>query len=362
MNKFLPKIILFLCLFIAAMTVLWLPTQADDEPTAVSLISFDAVPLNNAVRLDWETGSELNTLGFRIKRAASGGSAVYLDYVGDNGFIPGVGGVAIGGTYSVTDNRVQNGQVYTYILMEVETSSNETEAGRDTVTVGILPTNTPVVISGPGSSTATAKPGTSAGSTVTATPSANQQATSTPPGGFVTITPNSAQSLTSSVQNSDTTNIAQTTDNTTASDTTRSGEVSSASLGGVSEVFAQAETIETNSNGSLAPQPQNEYPGDEPTATAVPDPYDVDTSNTTVDEAVVDDAVAYETVSTPVPVIGSTDGYSGTQADEPTNINSSGNASANQGRIFLWLGFIVALLIFATGLIGTILLFSRKAN
>ena len=145
MNTLLPKTG-FLFFILSAIAILWLPTQAD-EPTAVHLSDFDVVPLNNAVRIEWETGSELGTAGFRLKRAAPGGSEEYLTNIGDNGFVIGVGGVSVGGFYSETDDQVFNGEIYTYILIEVENSGNEIELARKTVTVGIPPTNTPVIVS-----------------------------------------------------------------------------------------------------------------------------------------------------------------------------------------------------------------------
>lgn len=360
-NKLLPKTILFLCLFIVAITVLWLPMQADEGPTAVDLIYFNAVPLNNAVRLDWETASELNTLGYRIKRAEPGGTEMYLDYVGENGFIPGIGGVAVGGFYTVTDddddNPVQNGEVYTYILIEVEDSGNEREESRRTVTVGIPPTNTPVVISVPGnnSSTATATPTASTGATATpTTQSESQKPTNTPPS-FVTITPNSTQPTTTPAPNSNTTHQSGDSSTSSSANTSSSVETNSVSLGGVTVVSAQEETTEetelmAQSSMALAPQTQDGYPGAEPTATAVSNSPETYPDNPLVNSQ-----------DEPVPVIGSSTGAADTQADEPTDISASGNATT-QGRAFLWMGFIVALLIFTTGLIGSILLFTRKTN
>ena len=66
MNKLLPKTTLILLVFIIVIAIFWLPIQAD-EPTAVHLAGFNVVPLNNAVRIDWETATELGTAGFRIK-------------------------------------------------------------------------------------------------------------------------------------------------------------------------------------------------------------------------------------------------------------------------------------------------------
>jgi hypothetical protein len=363
-TKFLPKIILFSCLFIAAITAFWLPINAD-EPTAVDISYFHAVPLDNAVRLDWETGSESNTLAFRIKRGAPDDNAIYLDYVGDNGYIWSVGGVAVGSTYSVTDDQVQNGETYTYILVEVETSGNEIEQGQETVTVGIPPTNTPVVISNPGNNSATQTPTatTAAGSSTKAAPtpttqSGNQKPTNTP-SGFATITPNATNSTVTPAPN---TNQRDNSSITTSSSTNSSAETSSVNIGGAAEVSAQEETtgekeLAPQTSLLLAPENQDDYPGDDPTATAVSDSSGIYPENNTTNENTSD-----EVSSTSVPVIGSTDGYAGLQSGDPTNNSSSGNTSAKQGRMFLWIGFIVALLIFATGIVGSILLFTRKSN
>lgn len=362
--KFLPKTIFYLGLIVTAMAILWLPIHAD-EPTAVSIASFDVIPLNNAVRIEWETGSELGTAGFRIKRAAAGGNEEYLDYVGDNGFIAGEGGVAIGSSYSVTDDQVQNGDVYTYILVEVENSGNEIDQERETVTVGIPPTNTPVVIgggTGGSNATATATPRTTA-QTATATATTQAQSTNaaatTPPtntpSSFVTITPNPAQPAATATPNSNTTSsqpgnsstnstapATATTNTSVNEDNTRS------TTSGVTEALAQEETTEETEAVEIAAQTEGTYPGTTPTATAV--------SNTST-ETYPNNTVIGNVTNTPVPVIGSAQE---TESEQTSNSDNSG--SSTQGRVFLWLGFIVALLIFATGLIGSILLFARKSK
>jgi len=354
-NKLLSKTTLVLFLFITAVTLLWLPTQAD-EPTAVHLASFDAVPLNNAVRIDWETGTELNTAGFKIKRATIGGNEEFLDNVGDDGFISATGNVTSGSSYTATDNQAQNGAIYTYILFEIENSGTEVELARETVTVGISATNTPVVISGGnnGGNSATSTPrasstprSTRATSATPTTTSNSTNPTNTPPS-FVTVTPQSTQPTAVPTENSNTTNSNQPVSistNPTATNEPSQPEDTTISIAGVTEVLAQEESTDNI-------EAQEEYPVE--TATVISESAETYPNNATIGNPASSDSSP-----TAVSIIGSEQENTNTS----TNTTSSGeNASASKGRVFLWLGFIVALLIFATGLIGSIILFTRKSK
>lgn len=361
MNKLLPKTTLFLLLFITAIAFLWLPIQAD-EPTAVDVAVFNLTPLNNAVRIDWETATELNTAGFRIKRATTGGNEEFLDYIGENGFIPAAGNVTTGSTYTVTDNQVQNGSVYTYILFEVENSGTETEQERATVTVGLPSTNTPAPISGgsgnDNNATATPRPTETATQRATATLTKSSTTTAPPtntPPSFVTVTPKSVQPTASPTPSPNPVNNNQSRDTiANANNDNEEIETTGTTITGVTEVLAQEDSttetgeIAAQTDIDLTQQTQDGYPG--VTATAV----------SSADEVYPNDTANNDTVATPVPVIGSSQGYTGTESDTPNTTN--GTASTSQGQIFLWLGFIVALLIFITGLIGSIILFTRKSQ
>jgi hypothetical protein len=369
-NKFLTRIFVFLGLITALSTFIWLPTHAADVPAAVELAEFNLIPLENAVRIEWRTGSESGTLGFRIKRAASGENETYLDYVGENGFIAATGSITLGADYAVIDDQVQNGEEYTYVLMEVEQSSTEKELERGTVSVGIPPTNTPIVASGGssgGSTAATATPTRKATTQATRTPTTSgtktTQSTATPSTrDFVTVTPNVSQQVNSSPESNasaEQSNTNNNTGNNTFASLDNETTSTNSNVTGASEVFAQENDTSANSEtmevaAQSDPASQEDYPGATPTETAVSDQSDSYPGETN------ENSVGISAPSrTPVPVIGSDQGYMGNQNNDANQPKSSSN---NQGRVYLWLGFIVALLIFATGLIGSILLFIRKSK
>ncbi len=94
--------------------------------TAVRLLSFDAVARDAAVDLVWQTGSELDNLGFHLYRGPSeDGPWTRLD----SSLIPGLGSSATGKAYSYRDAGLQNGTRYFYRLEDVDASSKVTSHG-----------------------------------------------------------------------------------------------------------------------------------------------------------------------------------------------------------------------------------------
>lgn len=76
-----------------------------------------------AVRVEWQTETELNTAGFNVYRSASpDGEFERLN----EQLIPGQGGPAAGGQYTFVDEQVEAGQTYFYRLEDVE-MDNSTE-------------------------------------------------------------------------------------------------------------------------------------------------------------------------------------------------------------------------------------------
>lgn len=362
MNKFSLKVIIAYILVIFGLLASSALAQAQMEPKAVSLASFNIQPLNNAARITWVTGTELGTLGFFLKRGPVGGPYQTLTHLGENGVIYATGSPTAGDSYSVTDNQVQNGQTYTYILFEVETSGAEIEHEETltTVTIGIPPTNTPIVAGGSGSGgpTATPRPTTQATVTATATNAPHNNATAAPhpvtataASRFVTITPRPNQNASTAVPTA-TSSANNQPSKPTATFTPPDDSANNANpLTLVDVVSAQAEEPEAIAAkpGQMDAIAQEGYP-------EAPPPVEESTAYPEENNA---NSMLNAETTTPLPaVIGGDQGYINSQIEntEPTS------ASNSQGTLFLWLGFIVALLIFVTGLIGAILLFVRKAN
>lgn len=339
----------------------------DDEPTpegptAVTLVSYTATPLNNAVKLVWITGTELNTAGFRIKRGAPDGPFEYLDFLGDDasGIIYGLGGVSEGAIYERTDDTVQNGETYTYILLEVENNGSEVEPenARRTVTVGLPPTNTPVAVVVPGATATGTRP--ASGSTATSVPTASRpataatsqaQATATPLR-FATVTPSARQATLAPTAVSNSGNQVTNPQPTP----TRANPVPTATPDTAVNDAPLAAAVAL-AQGEETPLPiaaaalQTGYPGTDNAGSASdnPTPYPPEQATPTA-----------APTQTRVAVIGSAPGYDGAVGtDAQTQPAAAGNG---RGTLFLWLGFIVALLIFITGVIGSIVLYTRKSG
>ena len=87
--------------------------------TEVELVSFEAVGQDAAVELSWETGSELNNLGFHLHRSSSeGGSYERITAQA----IPGLGSSPVGAKYNYRDTGLDNGVTYYYQLEDIETT------------------------------------------------------------------------------------------------------------------------------------------------------------------------------------------------------------------------------------------------
>ena len=103
-----------------------LGVQACGPTTAVTVMSFEAVPSNSAVSLAWQTGSEVDNLGFHLHRSLSaGGPWTRLT----SSLIPGQGFSATGDKYTWRDADVANGTRYYYRLEDVDTRSLSTFHG-----------------------------------------------------------------------------------------------------------------------------------------------------------------------------------------------------------------------------------------
>src|SRR6266568_636616 len=87
--------------------------------TAVDLLSFEALPLDSGVELRWETGSELNNLGFHLYRSLSA-EGPYERIT--SSVIPGLGSSPARASYRYVDGGLANGTTYFYKLEDIETT------------------------------------------------------------------------------------------------------------------------------------------------------------------------------------------------------------------------------------------------
>jgi hypothetical protein len=101
-------------------------TAVTAVPTAVELTSFTAVGRDEAVELLWETGSELNNLGFHLYRSPSP-SGPYGRIT--EAVIPGLGSSPVGRSYTYRDSGLANGVTYFYKLEDIETTGGSTFHG-----------------------------------------------------------------------------------------------------------------------------------------------------------------------------------------------------------------------------------------
>ncbi len=106
------------------------------NPLAVELGSFTATPQawTGTIRLDWETLTEVNNLGFNLYRAESlAGRQIKLNA----SLIPSQGpGGSIGYTYSFVDRRVRAGRTYYYWLEAVDLNGSTQLFGPRSAAIG----------------------------------------------------------------------------------------------------------------------------------------------------------------------------------------------------------------------------------
>lgn len=311
-------------------------------PSNVTLAYFRAVPLDNAVRLEWGTDTEISTAGFFFERGQNG-NFIYLEEIG---IVNAEGGVVSGADYEAIDDTVIMGQVYTYKLYEIETNGNEKELSK--VTIDLAPTPTPIQIGGPDptdpppthtprpSNTPTRRP------TNTATP----QATNTPRGGQEAATTTPRPTNTAVPSNTPTRSVKPTA--TSPLDPTATPTGSGAPI--LQPTSTPAPPVAPSP--TLATGVASGAPAETPSPTPAPE------------NVVYAQDAAAPAGTTPRPINGQQ-----RLNTQPQNERSGSAAAAtatpnpdvvNRGRLFLWGGFLLALLVFAASIIGSIILFTRK--
>ena len=103
-----------------------IPT-AVHPPTAIDLVSFTATLHGGGTVLLWETGSEVQTLGFQLWRSTTGTRTDAIQVT--TTLIAAKGSANDGADYSYTDMAIQQGIHYTYWLQEVRLDGTTQDVG-----------------------------------------------------------------------------------------------------------------------------------------------------------------------------------------------------------------------------------------
>jgi len=101
--------------------------------TLAVISSFEAYEQSGQVVLEWETSSEVGTVGFYLRRLNEE-TGKFKDV--NKKLLPGLLNAPGGGIYRYVDDKAEPGETYTYELVEVEASGKKLRHGPFTVTVG----------------------------------------------------------------------------------------------------------------------------------------------------------------------------------------------------------------------------------
>jgi hypothetical protein len=107
--------------------------QAASTIPSVVLATYTATPLDNEVQLDWQVSLEVDIDAYKVTRSEAGGPFIWLQNLGNNGYIPAQGNAPV--DYQVFDTTAENGRTYEYRLLAVQTNSSEVDLGVREVTL-----------------------------------------------------------------------------------------------------------------------------------------------------------------------------------------------------------------------------------
>jgi hypothetical protein len=123
---------------VSALVALVLAIQVSALMAAVVLARFEAAAqADNTIRVEWETGSEINTVGFRLYRNETGAGGAWDGAI----HTATAGNSPTGQTYAYIDAAVQAGVTYYYQLEDISVEGASTFHGPVSAGIG-LPQNT----------------------------------------------------------------------------------------------------------------------------------------------------------------------------------------------------------------------------
>ena len=322
-----------------------------DAPASVGLRYFRAESQADGVRLDWATGTELGTAGFKIQRSQDGG--VTFDTLANIGFVPATGGPATPATYSRVDDTAVSGETYIYKLIEVENNGVELEVETVTIAHIVLPTATPIVVGGTAPAASPTRP-----TAATSTPVASATPTNTVV--FATATATSSGSAATNTRRPTATATTASARPVVQATATRALVVNTPSATNPGAGSADTARLVLAQEETPAPA----YPG--PDASPAPG---VTTEEGAANPSELPPTLIPLTDPTPypavtIPPLPPTIGVVGDGGEAAPSLTATPLPAASgaiiRGRLFLWAGFIIALLIFLAGVVGAIVLYQRQ--
>ncbi|MDX1664866.1 MAG: hypothetical protein R3272_13825 [Candidatus Promineifilaceae bacterium] len=323
---------------------------------AVTLKSFVGIREGDAVRLRWETGTEIDVVGFKMKRATSAsGPFTLLTNIGSGGIVLATGS-GLGDTYEVVDDSANQDNSYWYTLLEVTGSNEEIEVA--TIAVAPAQQNATATPTAAGSEP---DPGQGTDPTPTAVISAAPAHTETP----TPASPSGGASAATATATRPPTRIAQEAPDTapTATNTGGARMVEAADDPQPTE-DAQATINPQAPTAAAVAQATEAYP-----AGPAGEDNPVDDSSDPANAYPADESLPQELVpgaDVPPTAVGIGADALELESDE-TAVDEAEerNAQAEEGltgRILLWIGFIGALLIFVVGVFFSIFLSMRHRD
>lgn len=333
-------------LLLVVIHVLSLGALADttlfDVSRSVTLRYFQAALKEDGVLLEWATASEVSTVGFQIERSTT--SSGPFDRLEAIGFVAAKGDSLGGGEYSAMDAAVESGdQTLWYRIVEVESDGSEIRSAP--VSVTLLGTS--------GATNGTSQEPTD----VTSSPTVDL--TVTPPATLPPVTTTRAPVPTATDFRSESgleSSVAPVGAQSGYPPPNSSGSVLAV---GVAENLAQVQSptpadgypippvgtplptfdadLDTGAYPGINPQPPITQPDGEEPASGFSTVMPSDKPSLTQPPAIGSDQSA-----TPAATTG--------EADQSQSVGTT---------VFLWLGFLVSLVIFAAGVYGSVLLFTR---